>query len=216
MSHFMENQREYYSDCFKQHGDSPQGVNWSSEERQRIMFDALLGSFDVDGKKILDIGCGVGHFLEYLQAKGKVLDYTGVDLVEGMLECARRKHSDARFIHADILADSFEAERYDMVFICGVFNVKVKKHRDFVENTIRRAWDMCDGLLAFNMISNYVDYEEPHLYYANPLSVFHFCKKLTRRVCLLHDYLPFEFTVTMNKIPFSPECYKRMAKKTVK
>jgi len=201
-------QVEYFSKRFTEHGDSHQALDWNSKTRQYKSFEAVTGSLELNGKKILDVGCGLGHLFEYLKEQGNVVDYTGVDVVEEMTEYAGKKHSDAKFLAADFLAEDFE-EMFDMVFISGVFNVKMRNHWNFVEEMLKKSWSLCNEALAFNMISNYVDYKEPHLYYANPLAVFHSCKKLTKRVSLLHDYLPFEFSIVMNKRPFSSDCYSK-------
>jgi hypothetical protein len=56
--------------------------------------------------------------------------------------------------------------------------------------------------LAFNMMSAYVDYQDPGLFYEYPENVFGFLKKeITPYVALRNDYevkpgvVPFDFTV---------------------
>ena len=93
----MKNQSEYFTARFLKYGDSHLSLDWSTRERQYIMFDALTKDIAIEGKKILDIGCGLGHFLEYLQEKVKRVDYTGIDLVESMIAHAQKKHPEALF-----------------------------------------------------------------------------------------------------------------------
>lgn len=53
---------------------------------------------------------------------------------------------------------------------------------------------------AFNILTTYVDYKERHLYYADPLFFFDFCKKnFSRNVSLLHDYGLYEWTMIVKK-----------------
>ena len=49
--------------------------------------------------------------------------------------------------------------------------------------------------VAIDMMSSYVDFQEDHLYYFDPVKVFEFAKKLTRRITIRHDYPLFEFCV---------------------
>ena len=49
--------------------------------------------------------------------------------------------------------------------------------------------------VAIDMMSTYVDFYEDHLYYFDPAKVFEFCKTLTKRVTIRHDYPLFEFTI---------------------
>ena len=64
--------------------------------------------------------------------------------------------------------------------------------------------------LAFNNLSAYVDFFEPHLYYVAPEQVFRFCKEqLSPRVITRHDYevrpgvLPYEFTTYVYASPIA-------------
>jgi 2-polyprenyl-3-methyl-5-hydroxy-6-metoxy-1,4-benzoquinol methylase len=78
------------------------------EHHYACLFD-LYGSFS--GKRILDIGCGVGHFYEYLLAKGvKDFEYLGIDVSPKMIELAARKHTRAKF---KVVLWPFEAHKID-------------------------------------------------------------------------------------------------------
>jgi len=50
--------------------------------------------------KILDLGCGMGHYSKYIQAKG--YEVVGVDFSEEMLKIARETTENIKFIEADI------------------------------------------------------------------------------------------------------------------
>ena len=55
---------------------------------------------------------------------------------------------------------------------------------------------------AFNCLTKYSDADKimPHLYYADPAEIFHFCKQnYSRNVALLHDYDLYEFTILVRK-----------------
>ena len=55
--------------------------------------------------------------------------------------------------------------------------------------------------LAFNMMTDQVDYKVDRLYYANPAYYFDFCRKnLSRRICLRHDYPLYEFTLYIYRL----------------
>lgn len=64
---------------------------------------AGLGPRLEPGDRVLDLACADGSFAPPLLDRG--LDYTGVDLSEGMIEVARRRHGDrARFELADMFS----------------------------------------------------------------------------------------------------------------
>lgn len=68
--------------------------------RARIV--AELGPPLAPGDGVLDLAAADGSFAPYLLARG--IAYTGVDLSERMVETARRRHPEAEFVVADMLA----------------------------------------------------------------------------------------------------------------
>ena len=53
---------------------------------------------------------------------------------------------------------------------------------------------------SFNVLTTYVDYKKDHLYYADPLYYFDYCKSnFTKKVSLFHDYELFEWTIICRK-----------------
>lgn len=71
------------------------------------------------GEKILDVGCGAGHYLRSLRREiGPEFNYTGADATAGYLDLARKAFADDRqasFVKADIFALGFETASYDIV-----------------------------------------------------------------------------------------------------
>ena len=54
--------------------------------------------------------------------------------------------------------------------------------------------------MAFNLLTNYVDYKDEDLYYADPTYYFEYCKnQFSKNVSLLHDYDLFEWTIIIKK-----------------
>jgi len=69
---------------------------------------------DVDGKRVLDAGCGAGLYTEWLLEGGA--DVVGVDASEGMLERARERLDDAALQRVDLSGPlPFRADAFDGV-----------------------------------------------------------------------------------------------------
>ncbi len=102
---------------------------YKSEEGYNLFADyydvslAYLNSFekdiiftmmgDVEGKKVLDVGCGTGRMIENLrkfQAKP-----VGLDISKEMLRIARKKFLGTEFVLGDIENLPFEDDEFDMV-----------------------------------------------------------------------------------------------------
>ncbi len=73
-----------------------------------------------NGDKVLDAGCGNGRLLELF--KDKVIDYTGIDISEKLINLARKKYSDNNFIVADTLNLPFPDNNFDKVFSIAVLH----------------------------------------------------------------------------------------------
>lgn len=202
----MSDLRRHYRELFAEHGDSPRSAQHFDVESQRARFGVLAG-FAPDLGSVVDLGCGLGHFYDFLKEHGFEDSYLGLDFVPEFVECARQSHAGdarARFQAFDMRSDAYpEADTFVM---CGVFNNKMPDNEEFLRQTLTRAFMACRKGVAFNLLSTYVDYQDARLFYADPLKVFDFCQRtLTRRAVLRHDYLvredrpPYEYAVYLYK-----------------
>ena len=196
--------KAHYKELLVKFGDSAESAQYSSRESQERRFEILAQIANLNGAKILDFGCGSGHLATYLNSKNVEFSYTGVDVVEEFFDIAHEKNPGSRF---GVLKD-FEHEKFDYIFISGVFNNKRKGNRKFYQESLRQLFGMCTKGIAFNLMSIYVDYKDAGLFYESPERAFRFAKQeLTPFVCLRHDYevkpgvVPFEFAVYAYKLP---------------
>lgn len=201
----------HYDSLAKAHGYSPHAVQQSSLETQEKRLSVLLEGFpDFKSKKILDFGCGTGHFFQLLQRNGFCGEYVGYDISPQLVRIARENHPTARFELNDVLRAP-PSEQFDLVFISGVFNNDIKCNQQFMHDVLPILFAVAREGLAFNCLSSYVDYKAEGLYYFDPGQVFAFCKEqLTPSVTLRHDYeikpgvLPFEFSCYLHKVAHQP------------
>jgi SAM-dependent methyltransferase len=198
-----EHLKEFYKNEFRLHGDSHSSVRYASRESQWSRYDILTEISDLASKTILDYGCGTGHLLEYLNQKNtRIKDYIGIDILPEFLEICKAKFSSATFLQN--LGDCKKS--FDYGIISGTFNDALSNNRDFWKQVISDLFLRCNDGIAFNMMSKYVDYENPKLYYEDPSYVLDFVKKnLSPFVTLRHDYLckvdsiPYEFSIYVYK-----------------
>lgn len=188
----------HYQGLLRKYGDSHESAQYSSRESQEQRYKYLLGIGALEGRRVLDFGCGTTHLATYLKAWGIHVRYTGVDVVDDFFPLARAKHPEHRFGRLE----DFSGERFDYVMISGVFNNKRRDNRRFYQDSIRTLFPLCDYGLAFNMMSTYVDFFDPGLFYERPERAFGFVKnEITPFVILRHDYqvkpgvTPFEFII---------------------
>jgi ubiquinone/menaquinone biosynthesis C-methylase UbiE len=88
---------------------------WATRlQRQMTIFTSAL-----PGRRVLDLGCGPGRDVEWLQELG--YDVTGVDLSSGMLAEGRRRLPDARFVRGDIGSLPLATSSLDGIWSCSAF-----------------------------------------------------------------------------------------------
>lgn len=99
--------------------------------------DALLGLIegDIEGKSVLEVGCGPGFYSIKLAQRGARV--TALDYAKGMIDAARANAEKAGvkidFVVSDFMDISFK-EKFDYVFATGVMDyVKKGEHRIFLD-----------------------------------------------------------------------------------
>lgn len=197
----LEGVRHLYEKSLQEHGATPKSVGWRDEPTHDLRFERLSRVIEADGPiSVNDLGCGYGAFLEYLTGHGfKVAHFRGLDISERMLEEARRRYPSGEWL----LGSKLAAEA-DYSFASGIFNVCLEESegpwRQFIEQTLDELNRCSRRGFAFNLLSSYVDYREPHLYYGDPREFFDLCKRrYSKKVALLHDYPLYEWTMLVRK-----------------
>jgi SAM-dependent methyltransferase len=195
-----------YTDSLKKHGAESQGVGWRDAQSHQLRFDKLAAVVDRTSKtfSVNDLGCGYGALLPYLRESGlNVGLFRGYDLSEEMLEEARRRidGDNVELIQGAVL----DAEA-DYSFASGIFNVRLTfgedEWRAHILETLANMHKHSRLGFSFNLLTSYVDWKEPHLYYGDPVFFFDYCKRsFSRYVSLLHDYPLWEWTMIVRKEP---------------
>lgn len=176
------------------HGDRPEAVRWSAEGQVRH-YQALLDIGGIEGKSILDYGCGKGDFYGFLKARGIGTVYAGCDINEKLIALAQRKYSGADFRVFDIEQEEL-AEEYDYIFLCGVFNLQVQGIDESIRNTLLKLFSRCRIGLAFNGLSAHAPKKDFELHYSSPEDLFSFAaNNLSPYAALRHDRMQHDFTL---------------------
>ena len=125
-----------------------------------IINNALPSSKSV----ILDIGCGTGHHVGALGAKG--LDVLGIDISPSMIEKAKQSYPDYKFQVADALdSNLFQSDTFTHI-LCMYFTIYYFKDKtQFFNNCFR--WLMPGGYLIVHLVDR--EQFDPILPPGNPL-----------------------------------------------
>ncbi len=143
----QERQKKIYKKLYSEHRDSHRALHWSTTENQKRRFDVLMEIGELEGKKILDIGCGMGDFFGHLHEHGVRAEMTGYDIVEEFLNIARRRHPRCTFKPIN-LSRSSTHEKFDYVFSSGVFAFG---NMTFFETMVKKAYTSSRIAYGFNI-----------------------------------------------------------------
>lgn len=192
--------KDRYRERLKRHGAGIQALASGTAERREIRFGVLAGVGDLEGASVLDLGCGLADFYAYLRERGVNVRYTGYDITPEFIELAAQRFPDARFEVRDVQADGIP-EKFEYVISSQTFNNRLahEDNMNLMLDVLRLSYEAGTKGVAIDMLTAYVDFQEAHLYYYPPEEIFHFCKTLTKRVILRHDYPLFEFAVYLYK-----------------
>ncbi len=192
----------FYREHYEQHGRGPRALDMADRNSQDSRFAVLAGVLPPGGEKfsVLDVGCGFGDLLEFLNKKGCSVEYTGIDILPDFIDEAKKSWPEAEFISGDFLEMEFD-KKFDYVLCSGTLNVLLADSPAWTREMIAKMAACASGALAFNMTSIYTDeeYKNDHTFYADPAEVFTFCRTLVKPVVLLHNYRPNDFTIYMYK-----------------
>lgn len=205
MCRWMNEIIQYYKKMYSNFGYSPKSLGWD-KGKQNIRFYSLTKNFNLENMRILDFGCGFGDFNHYM----KLLNlsnyyYTGIDITDEFITEAkiRYENENVKFYTADIL--NFESnEKFDYVISSGVFNhALIDSYSgggyEFIFDVMKKAFSMASNAIAFDFLSDRVDYTLEHTFHSSPVKILDMAYSLSRNVLLDNTFFPFEFTIVIYK-----------------
>ena len=199
-----------YDADLDEYGDSFRGVGWTSQDhtnrRYRVMLDLIRGDA-VLPLTLLDFGCGLSHFYEFIEAGGiEGVVYSGLDLSERMVETSRRKHPHLTYYVVDVLDDPEALPEFDYVVMNGVFTIRPGQTYDqmlaYFKQVLRIVYPKARAGLAVNFMSKQVDWERDDLFHLpmDDLALF-LAREISRHFVIRHDYGLYEYTAYVYREP---------------
>jgi ubiquinone/menaquinone biosynthesis C-methylase UbiE len=101
------------------------------DEDYELVERALFEFIGPNSRRVLEVGCGTGHWLHRLQ--NSQIEAIGIDPSDAMLSHARRKMPCGRLIRGRAEALPFEVGRFDRLFYINAFHHVADKRRAIEE-----------------------------------------------------------------------------------
>jgi SAM-dependent methyltransferase len=198
----MGESREYlepYLQAARRHGAGFGALLWATPATQTARFDAICRMADLNGRSVLDVGCGRADFFDHLNAQRiKVVRYVGLEAVPALVDAARAKaRANYEIIEADFVA---EPQRLrvgaQVIVLSGSLNTL--EAAEFY-STLHQAYAAAGETLVFNFLCSTRLAGASYLRWRSVDDVMMFAHTLSQRVEKLEDYLPGDCTVAMGK-----------------
>jgi SAM-dependent methyltransferase len=170
--------------------------------RQDVRFPVLaapaLASPDCS---VLDIGCGFADLYAFLTRCGWRGRYTGIDIVPALLIEARRRYPGIALYERDATLGLEDLPAHDVVIASGVLNLALPGggNKVHIERLLSVLFGHAGLAVAVDFMTTQVDFRHPDAWHTDPLWALAFANRLTRRLVLRADYMPYEFALILYK-----------------
>lgn len=190
---------EFYSALLEKNGLDPKSLNWGSAQSQILRFKVLSEIGELNNQSVLDVGCGLGDFYNWLKQQNKNTLYQGIDITPKMIENASSRFPELQFKLGSIENIN---EQFDFIFASGIFYLNDNNPFALMKKTISKMFSLSKKGIAFNSLSLWADTKTNGEFYASPAETLDFCHTLSPYVVLRHDYHPADFSVYIYKNKF--------------
>ncbi|MBT3181173.1 MAG: class I SAM-dependent methyltransferase [Deltaproteobacteria bacterium] len=195
----IERIRNFYTPWINGTGSNARRLAWDSTYNQYMRFEVLRKNVDLNGMSLLDVGCGFGDLLDYLNKNEVSVNYTGVDILPRMILIARNMHPKSEFHNIDIFNSDDLMEKYDVAYASGTFNLDMGNNDDFIRRVIDIFYKKTNQTFSFNLLHERFKDKEKYYYYTSPEKIMGLLGDYNCDVKIVDDYLENDFTVICTK-----------------
>lgn len=172
----------------------------TSQRTQRMRFEIFLQLHNINGKSLLDVGCGVGDLWQHLKRRGIQCDYWGTDISPEMIRRCQERFPEAHFEVQNIL--TWEPNRhFDYVVAIAIHNIKVDNGWQILKQTTQRQFELCRIATHLSLLTDRYQGFAEQIQPWRVEKVLEFALSITPYVVLRHDYMPHDFSITLYREP---------------
>ena len=150
---------DFYCEIYNELIFDPNKNNYEVTELDKVA--------DIDSKsKVLDVGCGLGHHVEYYREKG--VNVQGLDKSESMVKLAKKRYPKAKFKKGDVLSSMiYRPETFTHVLTLYFTIYYIEKKSAYFKNVYD--WLKPGGMLVLHLVNRSMF--DPILQSADPLLI---------------------------------------------
>ena len=201
---------EFYTAGLRRHGADPDDarcLGWASRASQRARFAVLVRIADLEGKQLLDAGCGFGDLYGFLAERLNRFHYVGADALPEMVETARRKWhhgletAPARFDLGEP-SDLYPPRSFDYVLASGFLSIGDERDpAAHLRDGVASLFALCREGLSFNLLDRRVVPPTGDIVSFLPEEALAACSLVSADAELVTGYLDIDFTIHARRRP---------------
>jgi len=188
----------HFSRLLSRHGQSHRSLEWRSQEAQQRRFAVLAEIGLRDRHTVLDVGCGTGDLVHWMLHHDLTpRDYLGLDITPAMVEAARARFPEHRFLRGCPLTDpDLLDDRYDWVLASGIFAHRYEDPEAYMHRMIGAMLERATLGVAVNSLSSKApNAAQWTMFHANPEATLAWARTVAPVAVLREDYDPHDFTL---------------------
>lgn len=191
----------YYKDKMKDSEPDYRVHGWESEEAVRERYEVLFRAVDLNGKSLLDAGCGTGALLDEIRNRKIRCCYLGIDILPEMVTMARKRRPDGSFLCLDLSEENpFDRNCFDVVYASGMFNLNTGDNEALLAQLLPVFTDIASECVVFNLLHERSQNREETYFYSSPRAVEHLLRRARirpRSVDFIDGYRQNDFSVVL-------------------
>ncbi len=161
-------------------------------------YDVIIEELAIKQGSLLDYGCNVGDFCDYVIQRTSLREYFGVDICPEFIEKAKQRYPFVYFICSD--AFNLKIKPIDYVVASGVFCYKYDRAKEINTTIMKILWGLTKRTMIFNVLN--ADYPQSNhdmlLYDVRELAIV--AKELNcKNFGIRTGYLPNDITITLRR-----------------
>ncbi len=175
----------YYDHLAAIYGHDPRAVDAPSQPALDARYRALGDVTNMNGKRVLEVGCGYGGLGAYLTHRYPKIRYRGIDISAELLAVGRQAHPELQLSEADVM--HIWATRYDIVLAQGIFYKLTRQRWKKTQQLIAKMYALADEVCAFTALVEW-EHKPGAEYRLDPPRTLGYCHTLSPRVMFHNDY----------------------------
>lgn len=198
----LEKYKNRYNRNYDKFGLDSKSLGWGGgRDRQFKRYEGMLRNISkLEDFSIIDVGCGFGDLYDFLEKNGyDVISYLGIDINDNFIEECKNKYSNSiQFIESDSIPKENSA---DIVFACGIFNAKIDEqdNYDYIKESLESFLTSANKYVIVDFLSPFVDYKQELSFHPDLDLLIPIIKELGYPFEVIFNYLPYEFSIKINK-----------------